>query len=515
MPNYSFVINSQFKPFSFQEQLVPFEYYKDAYDKADEQYNELKDKSDAFKYLSKTLPEDSKARQIYEGYANGLREQAEDFAQNGLSMANRRALSSYRKRYAGEIGRLSKADEALQKEIDRRTTLNANDPTTLYATDNLSIDDFLDRKRPNEYSVSGDKLYQRGVQIGASDSARIWTNPKVQQINKYYQNISTANGRTPELLNAWRRDLESIPELNDSLNSTLKEFGVTDNLTGINYERAKESVINGIINGSTYKRADNIQRDLSVMSATEAAQDARQREQNQISRDNLNLSAASNGFVKDSSGHWVYSPDRDPEVQKIKAMTGNSETPNGFYQDPQTGKYKPVPKGYKPDASSPTGLVKDESNTGDSKVETYNNKLMSLTSDNLAHNSGFDVQANGDRYHYDYVGAIAAQNGGFVSGAIGDDVPGRGLGFTSSSNVMSKLGNFSAEDADSHGKKGMRVLSATEMQSLLASNKSLYNEVNKVVTNAKIDPNSADIQIIEVPNEKGNSRKGYLIAVHK
>ena len=233
---------------------------------------DLSQKADTFKYLSETLPEDSKARQIYEGYANGLAEQAEDLAQNGLSMANRRALTSYKRRYQGEIGRLSKADEALQKEIDRRTALSANDPTTLYATDNLSIDDFLDRKKPNDYSVSGDKLYQRGLQIGASDSSRIWSNPKVKDVNDYYQDFITTNGRSPEVLKAWRRDLMSIPELNDSLNSTLKEFGVTDNLKGINLERAKESVINGIINGSIYKRNDAIHQNLGVLTAEKREQ---------------------------------------------------------------------------------------------------------------------------------------------------------------------------------------------------------------------------------------------------
>ena len=267
MANYNFVIDSSFKPFSMQEMLVPFQMYKDAFEKTEDAYMDLSQKADTFKYLSETLPEDSKARQIYEGYANGLAEQAEDLAQNGLSMANRRALTSYKRRYQGEIGRLSKADEALQKEIDRRTALSANDPTTLYATDNLSIDDFLDRKKPNDYSVSGDKLYQRGLQIGASDSSRIWSNPKVKDVNDYYQDFITTNGRSPEVLNAWRRDLMSIPELNDSLNATLKEFGVTDNLKGINLERAKESVINGIINGSTYKRNDAIQQNLGVLTA--------------------------------------------------------------------------------------------------------------------------------------------------------------------------------------------------------------------------------------------------------
>lgn len=272
MSNYSFVVNSGFKPFSFQEMLIPFEYYRQAFDKAEEQYNDLSDKANAFKYLSETLPEDSKARQIYEGYANGFNEQAEDFAQNGLTMTNGSALSSYRKRYAGEIGRLVKADEALRKEIERRNTLDANDPTRIYSTNDLNIDQFLDRKNPNMYSVSGNALYQRGLQIGAADSARIWSNPKVQALNKYYDNVVSTNGRKPEILAAWRRDLASIPELQDSLNATLKEFDVPNNLKGAAYERAKEAVINGIMNGATYKRADNTIQNLGVLTAAQEEQ---------------------------------------------------------------------------------------------------------------------------------------------------------------------------------------------------------------------------------------------------
>lgn len=267
MANYSFVIDSSFKPFSMQEMLVPFQMYKDAFEKTEDAYVDLSQKADTFKYLSKTLPEDSKARQIYEGYANGLAEQAEDLAQNGLSMANRRALTSYKRRYQGEIGRLNKADEALQEERKRRLALSSNDSSTLYANDNLSIDDFLDNNKPNLYSVSGNDLYKRGLEIGASGSSRMYSDPEVSQVTKYYQDIFNTQGITPEAIAAFRRDLSTIPEFADAVTSTLKEKGVTDNLTGSNYERAKESVINGIINGAIYKRNDSIQQNLGVLTA--------------------------------------------------------------------------------------------------------------------------------------------------------------------------------------------------------------------------------------------------------
>jgi hypothetical protein len=318
MSDYSYVIDSSFKPFSMQEMLVPFSLYKEAYDKTEEGYNALSDKADKFRYLADTLPEGSKARQIYEGYANDLTSNAESLANEGLTMANRRSLTSLKRRYAGEIGRLDMAQEKLEKIQNLRYTMDAQDPSMIYALDNLSIDDLLDGHTPNLYGVSGSKLYERGLQIGASDSSRIWSNPKVQQVNDYYQSLYQTNGRDPRILNAWRKDLQSIPELKESLDGTLKEFGATDNLKEANpigYERATEAVINGIINGSTYKRADNFQRDLGKLTAAEL-------EAKRESDRNYKLQLIQAGLKEDAKGNLVF--DEDNPYMKKKTETKSS-----------------------------------------------------------------------------------------------------------------------------------------------------------------------------------------------
>ena len=140
MANYDFVVDSSFKPFSLQEMLVPYTAYKDAFENVEAAYIDLSDKSDKFKYLSKTLPEGSKAREIYEGYANDLSKQAEDLAKNGLTLSNRRALTNMKRRYQGEIGRLVTADEALQRERELRRQMSAKDPSMMYADEILNID---------------------------------------------------------------------------------------------------------------------------------------------------------------------------------------------------------------------------------------------------------------------------------------------------------------------------------------------------------------------------------------
>ena len=78
--NYDFVIDSSFQPFSMQELLTPMLMYKENFEKMESAYEDLSSKADKFKYLSQTLPEGSQSRQIYEGYANELNQQAEDLA---------------------------------------------------------------------------------------------------------------------------------------------------------------------------------------------------------------------------------------------------------------------------------------------------------------------------------------------------------------------------------------------------------------------------------------------------
>ena len=331
--NYSFVIDSSFQPMSMQEMLTPFVMYKDAYDKAEETYNELSTQSDKFKYLSETLPEGSKARQLYEGYATELHNQAQDLAKHGLNMGNRRALTNLKRRYQGEIGRLASADEAMQEEKKLRRQMSAKDSSMLYATDNMSIDDFLDGASPNLYNISGNELYTRGAAAGKSASSRVYNaGDGGATLNGYYRKWVERNGYSKDSIDAFRQNTAAIPELQQAADAILQERGVNENLSGVNLERARQSVLNGIIDGAVYAESIKPVRDEGVMSAAAKEQYALQREQ-------MQKNAAMNGLTWNSDTKaWDYNPDKDPALKKattiaeIKARnTGGSSKSGAAY----------------------------------------------------------------------------------------------------------------------------------------------------------------------------------------
>lgn len=315
MPNYrrgqyDFVVDSNFTPFTMQEMLAPLAMYKDVYEKSEEAFTNLTDKADQFKYLSETLPEGSQARQIYEGYANELNKQAADLAQNGLNMSNRRALTNLKRRYQGEIGRLVTADTAMQEERKNRNKLKANGVNMLYATDNLSIDQFLDNNTPNMYGINPEDLRKEGAQYAQASSSRIYGDSRIQNINKYFQDIIQTQGYSAETMAAWRQNLESIPEFNQAVQDILDGRGVTNNLTGRNYEVARQNVINGIMEGSVYQEKRDTQPNPGVLTAAQAASNA-------LGWANHNLSVAAHGMTRDKNGkyisqdEWMYTHDEN------------------------------------------------------------------------------------------------------------------------------------------------------------------------------------------------------------
>ncbi len=493
--NYDFVIDSSFKPYSFAEMIQPFAIYKDAYEKAEEQYMDLTDKSDKFKYLSETLPEGSKARQIYEGYANELNKQATDLAKHGLNMGNRRSLTNLRKRYQGEIGRLVSADTAMQEEKKLRRTMNAKDSSMLYANDNLSIDDFLDGATPNLYNISGTELYTRGAAAGKSASSRVYSSgDEGSTLGGYYRKWVERNGYSKESMDAFKANASAIPELQQAADSILAERGVLDNLTGANLERARQSVLNGIIDGAVYQEKVNPVRDPGVMSASEKDSSARGWASHNLQKEKFNMEKQE----WEDQRRLRYTFDEKGNVTGLNpAYVGSN-----YEIDPNTGKLK---------KKSSTGQTAEEKKA----VAEENKKgvaLMKLDKGALAHDEGFDVTFGDNRHHYNYIGAISKHGNKWHHGAIGDNNPGHwGWGFMSTSNVENAWGNFSAEGSDS---KEMRVLSADEVQRLCASDPEILTAIEERLKASNLD-GSQDIQIIEVPNEKGgNGQKGYLIAVH-
>lgn len=314
MSSNPYVIDGGYKPFSMQEMLTPFLLYKDAWDKSQEQMDKYNQGADAFSYLDETLPEGSKARSIYDNYSKDLRNAEQSFSQNGLTADNSRALLGLRRRYTGEIGRLEKASTKLEKLRNLRMAQDAQDPTMIYTVDNPTIDDVLDDKNFNQYSISGNSLYKMGMTSGAAISQRHVSNLELNKLkNPVFLDAVQRVGFTPEVLQAFNVNPNAIPEFKEAINSIMKSTKADTNLSGVKKEQAVQNVIRGLIDGAVYKQNDSLQQNPDYINAEE-------KEKLSLQERQLQLQAAGNGMVENKDGSWTYVPAKDPAMQKAIAV---------------------------------------------------------------------------------------------------------------------------------------------------------------------------------------------------
>ena len=359
--NYDFVIDSSFTPFTMQEMLVPFMAYKDAFEKSEEAYTDLTTKADKFKYLAKNLDPNSEAAKIYNGYANDLKAQAEDLANNGLSMGNRSALANLKRRYQGEIGRLVDADIELKKEKELRRQMSAKDPSMLWAADNLTIDNFLDGNTPSLYGISGNELYAKGAAAGKAASARIYSDPTVRALDKYYNEYFSTVGYSPEKMQEFREKLSAIPELQRAAMDIVKANKVGElGEDSANYQAALQQIVNGIADGAIYQRQSSMQRNWDVMTAAERDNSARSWASFNESKRQHNNQMKLHGFDEDGNYHPEY-----------LGTLGKTKSGNPVYLD----------KKGNPFAYGKDGVTKYYDNDGDGVFkDTYPSKKSSSSS---------------------------------------------------------------------------------------------------------------------------------------
>lgn len=91
MPNYSLVVGSQFKPFTYQELLAPALMQTQAHEQLQDAYADMSNKASIWDNMANAQT-DPQAHQIYQQYADDLKNSAATLAQQGLTPESRQNM---------------------------------------------------------------------------------------------------------------------------------------------------------------------------------------------------------------------------------------------------------------------------------------------------------------------------------------------------------------------------------------------------------------------------------------
>lgn len=279
MANYSLVINSQFKPFSYQEMLAPTLMATQAHQELENQYGELATKASVWEEMANEQT-DPYAYKMYKTYANDLEEKAGQLAREGLNAASRRDMLNMRARYSKEITPIENAYKKREEDIARQKKVaDATGGRTVFTRDarTTSLDKYMEGI--DDYGQTNlDELYKEGAAGGAAISKRYLSTREGQLFNGMYLNLQRTTGMTNDQIQQFlsnQKDAKGnllFPELHALKNELLSKSNY-QNYSVADQNRMEQAILSGINTGIVYNVED---KPMENWRAKMAAQEAMQ-----------------------------------------------------------------------------------------------------------------------------------------------------------------------------------------------------------------------------------------------
>lgn len=225
-------INSEFKPFTYDELTKPLRDYTEAYNAVEAQYANLAQQTEAWKNIA-TQENSPKAYAMYKKYSDELNAVVEDFSR-GMTIQNRSKLSGLKSRYASEITPIATAANRLKELVDERAKEELRNPSLRYerAVEDINIDKLIENPFLNYgKSYSGADLEKMVATGAAALQKKITEDPEGWKSilgGQYMQRKLQQGYSIDEVMMASIGDPNAPVELTKLLTSVLDNSGIYD-----------------------------------------------------------------------------------------------------------------------------------------------------------------------------------------------------------------------------------------------------------------------------------------------
>lgn len=230
MANYSLVINSQFKPFSYQEMLAPTLMATQAHQELENRYGELAAKASVWEEMANEQT-DPYAYKMYKTYANDLEEQAGQLAREGLNAASRRDMLNMRARYSKEITPVEQAYTARQKQAEEQQRALLQDPTLMLSrrASTTSLDDYIRNPQLAYESYSGKLITAQAASAASALAKEMQEKPRKWRSilgNSYYEVMMQKGFSSQAVLQAVQDNPDAASQLTRIIEDAVNSSGV-------------------------------------------------------------------------------------------------------------------------------------------------------------------------------------------------------------------------------------------------------------------------------------------------
>ena len=247
-------IGSKFQPYTLAEMLIPYQAYKQEFDKREELYNTYTENAGLIgSQLDDTLDKDLMDT-VYNPYMQELNQAASELSSKGLSPENRKNLQNLRRRFGSDIAPIKVATEARAEARKNWDKLSSQDKTLMTNANPYyqAVSSYMNGKSPETYYVSGNELYGRGKALAEAFSKTLREVPNGEALantlgGQYYR-ITKQYGPDSKQMQDFMNDVaDSIPELRSQVDDILSNTDIgKKGFTDTDRNKARQYIIEGM-----------------------------------------------------------------------------------------------------------------------------------------------------------------------------------------------------------------------------------------------------------------------------
>lgn len=328
------VIDSKFRPFSYDELIKPLMQYKETYDKLETDYSNLAAQAELWKDVA-NQQQNPEAYAIYSKYAKDLDTMAESLSK-GMLIGDRAKFTNLKRRYASEIGAIAKADEEIKKADELRLKVG---PDAIFQNNSYKLDDALHGKKINNNYQSRDAITKRTAAMTEAAMASAMKDPEFQKAmgDQYWMLTQHTGGSYEDLKAAIANNPQAQNKFAEIKAQVMKDAGYDS------YDAIGKQAIEGAINTGLYAGLDKPARSfqanqayLNPLQAEQLSQAKTEFNWKKQAREPLSLGdnkyldpVTGLTFTKDERGNKTYdlTYKKDPNASS-KGKSGNKNSPS-------------------------------------------------------------------------------------------------------------------------------------------------------------------------------------------
>ena len=247
MANYSLVINSKFKPFSYQELLQPALMSTQAHQAVEEGYADLATKANIW---DKMTDPGSKAHSMYESYARDLEQQADRLARYGLTPASRQSMLNMKARYSSDILPIEAAYKRREEQIAEQRKAG-NSMIYDYDAATTSLDKFIDNPSLSYRSIDRKDLYTRAMNDFGQYAKALSDYGNGKRLDAFTKTFVQNYGITPDQARDFITQIRTgnLDAANPTLRAVYNALYDSTGVAGWDNAQAQNTVSNTILEG--------------------------------------------------------------------------------------------------------------------------------------------------------------------------------------------------------------------------------------------------------------------------